>query len=133
MMHSVERKLSRPLSVVAVLLLTVVACAAAQAQGQAPTGPTDYDCETAWKFCSASDTCGQDTSSGDDEIYQASVDTSSYTVNVNSSGQCYVEVSCLRASHDLAPTSNTFTGTTDEVTRLHNCDGTLREGGCYWN
>ena len=127
MMYSVERKLSRPLSVVAVLLLTVVAT---QAQGQATTGPTDYDCETAWTSSSASGSCGQDTSSGDDEVYQASVNTSNYTVNATSNGQCYVEVSCLRSDHYMSPMSNTFTGTTDEVADLHNCNGTFRQGGC---
>ena len=95
----------------------------------ADDAPTDAECEESWTSSSASDTCGEDTSTTVLKAYQASVDTSVY-VAVASNNQCLVEVDCLKSDRTVAPVFNSFTGSTDQVKGLRNCEGTLKEPNC---
>ena len=93
--------------------------------------PTDNECEDAWKLCSASDSCGEDNSTYYimPKKVEASVDTSVY-VAVASDGQCRIEVDCLKSDLTVPPVDNVFSGSTDQVKNLNNCDGTLKDSGC---
>ena len=108
----------------------VLSLATVAVQGQAADAPTDSDCDDAWTSSSASETCGEDNSThyvlG---AVQASVDTSSYTA-VASNNQCRVEVDCLKTDRTVLPVSNDFSGSTDQVKDLKNCEGTLKESNC---
>ena len=119
------RQLLRPVpKVFAVLPLAVVAM-----YGQAANAPTDSDCEDAWTSSSASDSCGEDNSNYGYKTMQASVDTSKYYA-VARDNQCYVEVDCLLEKTDVPPASRNFSGSTQEVGNLVNCDGALKQGSC---
>ena len=96
---------------------------------QAADAPSDSDCATAWTSSSASASCGEDNSNYGGEFVQASVDTSKYYAVARDS-QCYVEVDCLRSDSTESPRSGDFSGSTDEVKDLSNCDGTLTQGSC---
>ena len=114
----------RALRAFAALSLATVAM-----QGQAADAPTDSDCDDAWTSSSASDSCGEDNSTYYIKAVSASVDTSSYYV-VASNNQCRVEVDCLKSDRTVPPVTNDFSGSTDQVRGLHNCEGTLKEPNC---
>ena len=91
----------------------------------ASDAPSNSDCEDAWKDSSASNSCGE-------LYYQAGagyVDTSRYHV-VAQNNQCYVKVHCRQTAVTHTPTENTFTGSTDDVEDLNNCNGELKIGIC---
>ena len=121
MMFAVGSPYTLALSAFAVLLMAVVAT-----QSQAANAPTDSDCQTAWTSSSASDSCGKDTSNDYWGTHVASVDTSSFNVVAQNNG-CYVEVNCLRYTDTIPTRHQTFSGSTDEVKALHNCDGYLKK------
>ena len=101
-------------------------------QGQAnDAAPTDTECEDAWTDSSASDSCGEDNSTYYlmPKRVEASVDTSVY-VAVASDGQCRIEVDCLKSDLAVPPVGQVFSGSTDQVEDLNNCDGTLKDSGC---
>ena len=124
------RVFSRALGAFAALSLATVAVLAAVAvQGQDADAPTDSDCDDAWTSSSASDSCGEDNSTYYINAVSPSVDTSSY-IAVASNNQCRVEVDCLKSDTTVAPVSNVFSGSTDQVKSLHNCEGTLKEPSC---
>ena len=116
----------RALRAFAALSLATVAV-----QGQAADAPTDTECEEAWTTSSASDSCGEDNSTYYlmPKRVEASVNTSVY-VAVASNNQCLIEVDCLKSDTAVPPVSNDFSGSTDQVKGLHNCDGTLKESNC---
>ena len=120
-MNSVGSPYPLALSVFAALLMTVVA-----PQSQAANAPTDSDCQSAWTSSSASDSCGKDTSKQYRTAYVASVDTTSFHV-VAQDNECYVEVNCLRYTDTIPTRHQTFSGSTDEVEALKNCDGRLKK------
>ena len=121
MMNTVGSPYPLALSVFAVLLMT-----GAAPQSQAANAPTDSDCQSAWESSSASDSCGKDTSKQYRTGYAASVDTSSFHV-VAQDNECYVEVNCLRYTDTIPTRHQTFSGSTDEVEALLNCDGRLKK------
>ena len=123
-MNLVGRILSLALIAFVVLPLVVLAM-----QVQAANAPTDSDCQDAWTSSSASSTCGKDTSQQYQTGFVASVDTSSYQV-VAQNNQCYVEVDCLRYTDTIPTRHTTFSGTTEQVKNLSNCDGRLKSGSC---
>ena len=89
------------------------------------------DCESAFSSSSASNSCGALTTCNDDEdLDRQCVDTSQQDVSV-SNGQCTVSVHCARNNAVMhAPTHNSFTGTTSELSSLNNCDGSLQVADC---
>ena len=107
----------------------VVAGAVGAVAVQVQAAPTDADCQSAWTSSSASDTCGKDTSQQYQTAFVASVDTSTFHV-VAQNNRCYVEVDCLRYTDTIPTRETTFTGTTEQVKDLLNCDGRLKVGNC---
>ena len=99
----------------------------------APTGesaatsdaPTDLDCEDAWNLSSASTSCGV----AFQEALGWRVDTSQYYVAA-SSGTCRVMAECALHDAIYQPIENHYSGSTDEVEALNNCDGYLRTANC---
>ena len=128
-MMNLTGRMGRVLSLApsALLVLSRVAVVAVAVQAQA--APTDDDCQDAWTSSSASNTCGKDTSQQYRTAFEASVDTSSFHV-VAQNNQCYVEVDCLRYTDTIPTRSTSFTGTTEQVKNLVNCDGRLKVGSC---
>ena len=115
----------------ALSVATVAVLATVAVQVQAADAPTDSDCEDAWTSSSASDSCGEDNSTYYlmPKRVEASVDTSIY-VAVASNDQCRIEVDCLKEDTAVPPVGNQYSGSTDQVKSLHNCDGTLKDSGC---
>ena len=104
------------------LAVLIVAGLAIESYAQS-SAPTDAQCANAWTSSSASGSCGQQYSLGG----LTQVNTSTYTAEA-SNGQCYVNVDCKR--NWGTPINNQFTGTTNEVESLSNCDGYLKKGSC---
>ena len=97
---------------------------------QAHATPTDSDCESAWTSSSASQSCGEDTSTHYFNMaVSPSVDTTRYDVTA-SNDECRVAVHCLRTDTTVSPVANEFFCDSDEVGSLHNCEGSLKVGGC---
>ena len=97
---------------------------------QAHATPTDSDCENAWTSSSASQSCGEDTSTHYFNMaVSPSVDTTRYDVTA-SNDECRVAVHCLRTDTTVSPVANEFFCDSDEVGSLHNCEGSLKVGGC---
>ena len=124
MMNLVGRIFPFALRVIAVLPLVVVAM-----QGQAADAPNDSDCVNAWISSSASNSCGEDNSTYYIKAVSASVDTNKYHV-VASNGECRVEVDCLKSDRTVPPVVNEYSGSTDQVKKLSNCEGTLKVARC---
>ena len=122
----------RRVSFIALRAFAVWSLATVGLQGQANNAaPTDTECAEAWKACSASDSCGEDNSTYYlmPKRVEASVDTSVY-VAVASDNQCRIEVDCLKSDRAVPPVGNVFSGSTDQVKNLNNCEGTLKDSGC---
>ena len=111
-------------------VLAALALAALAAQGNA-TAPTTNDCKNAWTSSSASQSCGEDNSTYYlfPKSVSASVDTSIYDV-VAHNNECRVKVDCVKSDTAVPVVSNEFSGSTDEVGDLSNCDGSLKVGNC---
>ena len=124
MMNLTGRILPSALRAIAALPLVVVAM-----QGQAADAPNDTDCENAWRSSSAINSCGDDNSTYYINAVSPSVDTNTYHV-VASNGECRVEVDCLKSDTTVAPVANEYSGSTDQVESLSNCEGTLKAGSC---
>ena len=124
MMNTVGRIFRFALRAIVVLPLVVVAM-----QGQAADAPSNTECENAWASSSASNSCGEDNSTYYINAVSPSVDTNTYNV-VASNGECRVEVHCLKSDTTVAPVANDYSGSTDQVESLSNCEGTLKAGSC---
>ena len=124
MMNLAGRIFPFALRAIAAIPLVVVAM-----QGQAADAPNDTDCENAWRSSSASNSCGDDNSTYYINAVSPSVDTNTYHV-VASNGECRVEVDCLKSDTTVAPVANEYSGSTDQVESLSNCEGTLKAGSC---
>ena len=131
MMNLAGRMFPFALRAIAVLPLVLVAMQgqATDAADAADAAPNDTDCETAWTSSSASNSCGEDSSTYYINAVSPSVDTNTYHV-VASNGECSVEVDCLKSDTTVAPVANEYSGSTDQVESLSNCEGTLKAGSC---
>ena len=109
--------------VIAIALLAIIATAN-QAVATSDT-PSDLDCQDAWNLSAASTSCGF----AYQQAFGWGVDTTKYYAAA-SSGGCRVMAEC--ALHDAAyqPIGNDYSGSTDEVEALRNCDGYLRTSNC---
>lgn len=79
--------------------------------------PTPNDCKEAWRTSSAAKSCG---------ISQIHDAQASFTIE---EGKCRVSVDCSTSTYGLNRNQN-FTGTKDEMGKLHNCDGFLTLESC---
>lgn len=76
---------------------------------------TQTECANAWDESSADDSCKDE------------------TITVNNAGKCNVKASCRR--HYGYPVATQYwaaeyTGTTNQIKSLHNCQGELKENSC---
>ena len=109
------------------LVIAVFAMAALVTQPlSSNTAPTTQQCESAWTDSGASTSCGEKYQQISNRWY---VDTSAYRVSV-SSGQCRVQVDCLKSDRTQMPPTNYFTGSVSDVSSLINCEGTLEISSC---
>lgn len=87
-----------------------------RANAQTPP-PTEQQCLEAWGGSSAAGSCGL-TYLGHNEA-----------VITVSGGQCKIGVQCATNNSNV-PQDTDFTGSRDEVSRLKNCNGTLKVDNC---
>lgn len=79
--------------------------------------PTVQQCSDAWGNSSASQSCG---------LNQVHDNLASISV---SGGQCSVSVDCSTSTYGVHRNTS-FTGSVNEMGRLHNCNGNLKLDGC---
>ena len=82
------------------------------------SGATVQQCSDAWGDSSASQSCGLN-----------QVHDNLASISVNSSGQCTISVDCSTSTYGVHRNTS-FTGSANEMGRLHNCNGHLKLDGC---
>lgn len=86
------------------------------ANAQSPA-PTEQECWQAWGGSSAASSCGLTNVGHNPAVISAS------------GGQCTINVGCTTNNPNIQQDTN-FTGSENEVTRLKNCNGTLKVDNC---
>lgn len=81
------------------------------------SGPTVQQCSDAWGNSSASQSCG---------LHQVHDNLAQISVV---SGECKVSVDCSTSTYAVHR-STSYTGSVNEMGRLHNCNGHLKLDGC---